>query len=120
MLEERLMALPVLQEYDGGFVDVLVPGLIVADPRRRFGSPCLIGTRMPAGLYWLWELRDSPQRLKDEGFTREEVVALYSFGQGMEWQRSRSRRKRMGQLVHELWEEIRQGHREQWELPPGL
>ena len=91
--------LPPLQ-FDGRWaVDTLVPGFIVAYAGIQCGEPTLIGTRIPTYAIWPWEIRDSPEQLAESGLTREQVIALYSFQQGVKWQRDRKRRKRMEEAV---------------------
>ena len=93
--------LPPLK-YDGRWaVDTLVQGFIVAHAGIQCGEPTLIGTRIPAYAPWPWEIRDRPDELAESGLTREQAIALYSFQQGVEWQRDRKRRKRIEEAVME-------------------
>lgn len=82
-------------------IDELVPGFIWASAAHQFGEPVLVGTRLPAYATWLWEYVDKPELMESEHVSREQVIALYSFQMGVEWQRSRKRRKRMGDAVAE-------------------
>ena len=94
-------------------VDVLLPGFIVADSARQFGAPTLVGTRIPTyvGLGWVWEVLD---RAEEENLTREQIIALAAFEAGVEWQRSRKRRKRMAEAVDAGWAEESEMR---WDLP---
>ncbi len=96
------------EDEDRYYVDVLVPGFIEAHSGYQFGSPCLKGTRIPyyVGLGWVWEELDAPEGCSSEGLTRENIIALASFHAGVEWQRSRKRRKRMTEEVAKLWERV--------------
>jgi len=81
--------------YDGIWpVETLVPGFIEAHGGIQFGSPCLIGTRLPTYATWVWYYLDDPKGLTEEGLTREQVIALCAFQAGVEWWQSRNRRKR--------------------------
>lgn len=94
-------------------VDVLLPGFIEAHSARQFGSPCIAQSRVPAyiGLGWVWECVERPQMLDAERFSREQAIALAAFQAGVDWQRSRKRRKRIGEAVHVGWEKHRRSSR---------
>ena len=99
--------LPPLK-YDGVWaVDELVPGFIEAHAGIQVGCPCLIGTRLPTYAKWVWHDLDDPVSRKRERLTREQIIALYCFEAGVEWQRSRLRRQRMDEAVNKGWENYR-------------
>ncbi len=101
---------------EGYYVDVLLPGFIEASSGVQFGAPCLKDTRLPTyvGLGWVWDTLDDRHGRRVEGLIREQIIALAAFDAGVEWQRSRKRRKRMDDEVKRLWERIAQ-EREAWE-----
>jgi hypothetical protein len=120
-----MTALPPLEEREGYsgqpfYVDVLVPGFVEASCAHQFGYPTMPGTRLPTYAQWMWEYLDKPEEMGyPEGFmTREKIIAAYAFEQGIQWQRSRKRRKRMEETVAQHWE--RANHRyDQWDYQPG-
>ena len=98
-------------------VDVLVPGLIEASAAHRFGDTCIAGSRMPTWATWIWEMKDDPDALAEHHLTRDAVIAAFAFNAGQEWQKSRTRRKRMDQEVAELHERYAEKRRGDYE--PG-
>lgn len=81
-------------------VDDLVPGWIVAHSGIQFGVPTLKGTRFPTSSTWCF---DDPSTY---GWTTEQAFAARCFEAGVQWQRSRERRKRMSEVVAKLWKEL--------------
>ena len=110
-----MTTLPPLETRDDGkgdsppyAVDVLVPGLVEASAAHQFGYPTMPGTRLPTYAIWMWEYLDKPGDMGYEiGFmTREKIIAAYAFEAGVQWQRSRKRRKRMGEAVADYWRKV--------------
>ena len=90
--------------YDGDWlVEELVPGLIVAHAGMCFGKPTIKGTRVHVGVARAVFL--DPENYE---VTHEQALALYAFAQGMAWQRSGKRRRRMEMAVAEGWEKHHQ------------
>ncbi len=97
----------------GYAVDVLVPGFVEASAAHQAGYPIVPGTRLPTYATWIWEYVDRPDDMGYEpGFmTREKIIAAYAFEAGVEWQRSRSRRRRMHDAENDHHRQYR-SHRE--------
>jgi hypothetical protein len=119
------MKLPPLEERDGHnsepyYVDVLVPGYVEASAAHQFGYPTIPGTRLPTYATWIWEYLEKPEEMgyADGVITRERIIAAYAFEQGVEWQRSRKRRKRMDETVNQHWDKVNR-HNDQWDYQPG-
>lgn len=100
--------LPPLVERDGRLVDVLLSGMIVADPAVQTGEPCLAETRIPVTTLHGHLAAGDGVGLVARSY-RVEPYAIQiceSFQAGVEWQRSRTRRRRMDEIVDAYWEEV--------------
>lgn len=104
------MKLPPLEyrDHDGTpyAVDVLVPGYIEASVAHQFGFPCIAGTRMPVSATWMFDILDDPEELAEIGITRDQVLVAIGVHEGMEYQYSRARRKRMKDAADDYWQQI--------------
>lgn len=86
-------------------VDTILPGFIEAHSGRQFGEPTVINDRYPCSAGWAWEYLDDPEKAS---MTREQIIAACAFEAGRDWQRSRKRRQRIQQAVHDGWEKVRE------------
>lgn len=104
-------------EYSGEYeyeVDVLFPGIIEASAAHESGKPCIKDARVPTHVLWPPEYlnRADLMALKWKDIADNYCISILdavigtAFNMGVQWQKSKKRRKRMDEAVEKLWKEV--------------